>query len=176
MGGKLSTFTSKFVNSYIDFDDIEEPVKFFIDDDYYFPIDIGSQTEVNMFIREAELQRQDNWLFGFPSAEPDRVHLLKRIRTINAPFAYKKIGTEEDRLFRIFIRKDDFRELNTRKVYNIYNWLADVGGLSRSVIISFSSVADLFSTDMFFAALLSFVYCVRPPQIVALASDEKRKR
>lgn len=52
-------FGVAFVNSYFDFSDYEEPIKYFIDDSLFFQMESQRQKRANLYVMKAQTQLED---------------------------------------------------------------------------------------------------------------------
>ncbi len=48
-----------FINSYFDFTDYEEPIKYFIDDSLFFQMESKRSKRANLYVMKAETQLED---------------------------------------------------------------------------------------------------------------------
>ena len=52
-------FSVAFVNSYFDFTDYDDPIKYFIDDSLFFQMESQRQKRANLYVMKAESQLED---------------------------------------------------------------------------------------------------------------------
>lgn len=47
-----ATFSFAFINTYFDSNDYEKPLKHFLDDKFYWPIQVGQNKKTNLFVKQ----------------------------------------------------------------------------------------------------------------------------
>ena len=65
------TLSLSLLNSYFDSKDFQNPIKYFIDDQFYWPIQTTINKKTNIYIKENEIYRQDSFLSTLLPAEAD---------------------------------------------------------------------------------------------------------
>lgn len=53
-------FSVAFINSYFDFSDYDQPIKYFIDDSLFFLMEANRQKKANFYIMKAEASLEDS--------------------------------------------------------------------------------------------------------------------
>lgn len=64
------TFSFVFINSFFDSNDYEKPIKYYVDDKFYWPIQATQMKKSNIYIKRNTAELRDSYFGSFsPSKE-----------------------------------------------------------------------------------------------------------
>ncbi|CDW90070.1 UNKNOWN [Stylonychia lemnae] len=150
-------FQVRYVNQYFDFQDINDPVKSYIEDRYFVPVQTTQQKGMEMFVKKGFSQLSDNY-FPFQLTEnvpfvsvDNFIHYTSRVDYYGACYV------------KLVLRIDLEYELYTRKVYTFADLLTELGGIYSSLFALGSIFVGVLSENIFYTQIIKDVYQTKVP-------------
>jgi hypothetical protein len=109
------------INSYLDFNDFNDPIKHYVDDILFFEIEHNRHKRANVFIMKGEVSLEDS-VFQLGNNRNGNFALVENTRI------YEDSLTD-DTLATIYFRIDSKYYSYTRDVYTVLEFMGDIGGL-----------------------------------------------
>ena len=142
------------VNSYFDFNDFVQPIKTFLDDQFYYNLISGFTKYVDLYIRQNTVERKDS-IFRY---EP--VGISSSFYSIETAFEKIRRIKNDNCAFALTFYKDS-RTINyDRSVFSFLDWWGLIGGVNEILAIAGQLIVGLFSGKIFAFTLLSAIYQV----------------
>eukprot|EP00347_Sterkiella_histriomuscorum_P021707 403333044 len=152
-------FQFRFVNQYFDFDDFENPIKQYIDDRYYIPIEPAIQKSIEIYIKRSKTKQNDNYIPFSPQVDQEFAS-VENIQPYTAKSDYG--GTEC--FARVTLGIDLQYDIYSRQVYTFADLLSDMGGIYSSLFAFGALIVGLFSENLFYYQIIKDLYQARPRQ------------
>eukprot|EP00347_Sterkiella_histriomuscorum_P014903 403359074 len=150
-------FQFRFVNQYFDFDDFENPIKQYIDDRYYIPIEPAIQKSIEIYIKRSKTKQNDNYIPFSPQVDQEFAS-VENIQPYTAKSDYG--GTEC--FARVTLGIDLQYDIYSRQVYTFADLLSDMGGIYSSLFAFGALIVGLFSENLFYYQIIKDLYQARP--------------
>lgn len=140
------------VNSYVDLDDYEVPIKYFIDDTFYWETLNGFRHKIDTEVQKNGGNFQDSLLQLTESP-------TKYVYTINT--AKEQMVQDTIDFFTIYFRTDQNNIMYYRKVYSIGYLVGQIGGFFEVLSTVGAFFTFIVAERLITAALASKIYQVR---------------
>eukprot|EP00347_Sterkiella_histriomuscorum_P007363 403349230 len=150
-------FQFRFVNQYFDFDDFDNPIKQYIDDRYYIPIEPAIQKSIELFIKRSKTKQNDNYIPFSPQVDQE----FASVENIQ-PFTAKSDYGGRECFARVALGIDLQYDIYSRQVYTFADLLSDMGGIYSSLFAFGALIVGLFSENLFYYQIIKDLYQVRP--------------
>ena len=109
------------INSYLDFNDYNDPIKHYIDDIHFFEIEPERTKRANIFIMKGEVSLEDS-IFQLGYKRDGNFALVENTRTYEDSIS-------DDTLATFYFRIDSKYYSYSRDVYTVLEFMGDIGGL-----------------------------------------------
>jgi len=139
-----------YINSYMDFDDYDNPVKNYIDDRHTFRGIPSYAKQVKLLIRENSVELSDS-LLGLGSAEK------KEFLNIEKTFVDLHIF-EVESYFEILFMLDSEKKTYSRVAFSFLDLFGKLGGVFELLSISMGLLIGLFSKDLLLFSIFKRLY------------------
>ena len=140
------------MNSYFDFNDYDNPVKRFIDDQLFFTVDSKQSKQANVYVMKAQTELEDE-LFQLGQKTKMDFATVQNIRE------YSSILDESDpAMVVIYIRYDSKYTIYARQVYSILQLLGDIGGLQEMLYLIGLLSVSFFARKQFISSVIKEIY------------------
>lgn len=137
-------------NAYVDFGDFESPIGTFFDDRNIFKLDPTFTKDINIYLRQNELDAQDAF-FQFSSPEKDSFWSVDRREQDFSGFnGYNYITVD--------IQLDPQKDSYSRTVYSFFDLTGQVGGVFEILTLSFGLMVGFITKRIFIFNLLEALY------------------
>eukprot|EP00347_Sterkiella_histriomuscorum_P005998 403354464 len=151
-------FQLRFASQYFDFNDQVTPIKKFIEDRYFLPIQTSQKKSMNVFARKSTVTLNDGIIPFFGSGRKIEFVKVDNIKPYNS-----EIGYNYDNCYILISLRMDFEgELMTRDVYTFTDLLSDMGGIYSSLFAFGAIIVGIFSETLFYKQIIKDIYQVRP--------------
>ena len=152
------------INTYVALNDYEDPIKYFIDDEYYWETVPNFRKKIDTEIQKNSGQFQDNLLQLTAAKEEEFFQINKGMESL--------VLTGDDREFMtIYLRTDQEFKLYDRKVYSIGDLLGQIGGFFEVIYAIGAFLTLLFVERMITASIVSKIY-----QVDSDSNDKDKER
>ncbi|CDW74282.1 UNKNOWN [Stylonychia lemnae] len=142
----------RYVNQYFDFDDLEQPVKKYIEDRYFIPVQTFQQKGMEIFIKKSFPQLNDDYNpFSRTKYEPF-------VQVDNFIEYTSKVNYYMNCYVKVILRVDLEYEIYTRQVYTFADLLTDLGGIFSALFAIGSISVSFISENMFYSQIIKDVY------------------
>ena len=147
-------FMWAIVNSYFDGSDYNEPVKYYVDDKYYYFLDPNQDKFADFYVKENYAVLYDNTVSNLFEPPANLTHYqISNVREFAKP-------ATDSELVRVGLQFDPQYDIYTRKVYTYLTILGEVGGLQSSLFAIGSLLVAFFSRRLLYAQLIKRTYQV----------------
>lgn len=140
------------VNSYVDLDDYETPIKYFIDDTFYWETLNGIRHKIDTEVQKNGGNFQDSLI---QLIQPS----TKYYYSLNT--AKEQMVQDDVDFFTIYFRTDQNNIMYYRKVYSIGDLLGQIGGFFEVLSTAGAFFTFIIADRLITAALASRIYQVR---------------
>jgi hypothetical protein len=140
------------VNSYVDLDDYETPIKYFIDDTFYWETLNGIRHKIDTEVQKNGINFQDSLI---QLIQPS----TKYYYSLNT--AKEQMVQDDVDFFTIYFRTDQNNIMYYRKVYSIGDLLGQIGGFFEVLSTAGAFFTFIIADRLITAALASRIYQVR---------------
>eukprot|EP00347_Sterkiella_histriomuscorum_P018613 403344852 len=155
---RLDAFELRFASQYFDFNDQVTPIKKFIEDRYFLPIQTSQKKSMNVFARKSTVTLNDGIIPFFGNGESIEFVKVDNIKPYNS-----EIGYNYDNCYILISLRMDFEgELLTRDVYTFTDLLSDIGGIYSSLFAFGAIIVGIFSETLFYKQMIKDIYQARP--------------
>ncbi len=136
------------INTYFDFNDFVEPVKYFIDDTLFWPVmpTIGKQSF--LYIRESFTQLQDEF-FSFGTGLNKTLYSLQRNKDVIMETNYRGITYVS-----VQVRLDTYQDTYNRQVYGLMELIGDIGGVQEIIVLAGSVLVGMVAERLLYAEMM----------------------
>eukprot|EP00347_Sterkiella_histriomuscorum_P008160 403346153 len=155
---KLEDFQLRFASQYFDFNDQVTPIKKFIEDRFFLPVQTSQKKAMNVFARKSTVTLNDGIIPFFQSEEDVEFVKVDNIKPYSAEVGY---GFDSCYIL-ISLRMDFEGELMTRDVYTFTDLLSDMGGIYSSLFAFGAIIVGIFSETLFYKQMIKDIYQARP--------------
>lgn len=157
---------------YIDFNEIETPVKYTFVDKYYSYINTNLYSHYDIFLQKNEYALFDSYFTS--NSKSDSFYSISHEKISYGPYYDGWIGDT-----RFYL--DNSIHYYERKVYNLYDMISDIGGINQVVItfcmvimnIYTNRIYDFFTAQEFFNFKLNKSEQSRDEKVARLNSSPK---
>ncbi|CDW84258.1 UNKNOWN [Stylonychia lemnae] len=148
-------FSVPYVNTFFDFNDYDQQVKYFIDDSLFWELDTNIINKVNFYVQKNEASLQDDFLQLGQSNDYD-FYGVSNQRT------YQDNYSDNDGYYAaVYLRIDNRYDIFERQIYSVLPYLGDVGGLEQSIFLLGMLFISFFTKRIFNASILKRIYQVK---------------
>ncbi|CAI2384122.1 unnamed protein product [Moneuplotes crassus] len=140
-------------NSYVDLNDYNDPIKYYIDDTFYWETFSNLRLKIDAELQKNEGSFQDSL---FQLYEPDSKEFFQM--TKGKESLIPQDNTEE--FFTFYIRTDQVRKIIDRKVYSIGDLIGQIGGIFEILHLGGAIITFLVAEKLSTAAIASTLYFV----------------
>ena len=142
------------VNNYYDFDDYNQPIKTFFDDQFYYQFVPGFSKSVDIYIMQNSIDQEDN-MFRY---QPENIEdSFLSIETVYEKFYYEPKNND---VMSITLYKDQKSYNYERSVFSILDCLGLIGGVNEILEVAGGLIVGFISSKLFLFSLLSSIYQV----------------
>ncbi|CDW80946.1 UNKNOWN [Stylonychia lemnae] len=140
------------VNTYFDFSDFTNPVKYFIDDTIFFPImpSLGKQSFI--YVRQSFTNLNDEF-FSFESGMNKSLYSIQRQKDVIMETSYRGITYVS-----VQVRLDSYQDTYNRQIYGLMDLLGDVGGVQTIFIVVGSLLTGMFAERLLYGKMMNQIY------------------
>ena len=138
-------------NAYFDIENYDNPVQYFLDDNYFWDLLPNFRKKSDLFVREGHSEIQDNFIQFFNEKELDYYAIVDSKEQL-------VLEDSDGEFMSIFIRLDSTAEKYDRQVYSFSDLLAQVGGIYQSFFFIGTLFVGIFSERLFFSSILKKIY------------------
>eukprot|EP00347_Sterkiella_histriomuscorum_P017277 403350001 len=155
---KTVDFQLRFVNQYFDFEDMNAPIKKFIEDRYFVPVQTWEQKGMNIFVKKGYTKLQDSYMPFIPQND------IQYASVINVKPYTSQVDYFGNCYVKFSFRIDFESELLTRQVYSFTDLLSDFGGIYSALFAIGAIVVGVFRENLFYKEIIKNLYQARPPR------------
>jgi len=143
------------VITFIDFDNIEEPVQSLVEEIIFLPLDGSGETKVNKKIGMAlnEAKFQDNFFQAIFNEKKEVFTTMNSIRDF-----FKSKIQSPNVIFNLDLSLDRKVKISTRRVYSLLDCLGDVGGFYDALFLISAFFVGTLPSDLFMAKLIRTLF------------------
>ena len=152
-GAQIQVFV---LNSYFDFNDLENPIQRFVDDQVTFEIYYGVERHVTTKVRRNEYTTYDD-ILGFRS-ESGAFYSISDYRYLFSP------NQENEGYFRLLITTDSRTDQYERQVLTFWDAIGTLGGIFELIEISFGFLVNKYGDRMFYQSAINSINSQRQQQ------------
>lgn len=138
-------------NTYVDFDNYQQPVQSFLDDKFFWDLMPGFRKKTDIYFRKNEAQLVDD--------------LVQLGQSTRLSFYQVKTFREQTELegtdlqfASIYFRFDAYYDVYQRRVYSLGDLFGQIGGLYSSVFVVGAVFVAVFSERLFVSSILRKIY------------------
>ena len=142
------------INNYFDFDDFNQPIKSFLDDQFFYPLTSGFTKNANMYIRQNTAEQKDSLFRYQPSGTQSSFISIESVID-----KFIKINSQKNVLLASFY-KDPKSYNYERTVFSFLDCWGLIGGVNEILEIWGKLIVSLFSGKIFAFSILSALYQV----------------
>ena len=154
---KTYDFQARFVNKYFDFNDFENPIKSFIDDRMFFPIQPFQMKSNIVYVKRSFTQLSDS-LFPFAEVKNYTFLSVENIKAFTSSTDYYGTHCLAFVLFRI----DFDYDIYTRQIYSTSDLLSDLGGILSALFAIGALIVSIVAEKLFYSQIISDIYQTMP--------------
>eukprot|EP00347_Sterkiella_histriomuscorum_P003431 403364318 len=152
-------FQFRFVNQFFDFNDFQSPVKQYIEDKFFIPIDTTRQKSMTILVKKSKTKQYDSYIPFVPQVNQQ----FASIDNYYSYIANKDFGSDDLECFtKISMRMDLEYDIYTRQVYTFADLLSDLGGIYSSLFAFGAVIVGIFSENLFYYQIIKDLYQTRP--------------
>ena len=126
---------------YFDYSDIENPVKYHLDESYYMTLQFNAAYIMNMYVRKNEYTLYDS-IFGLPNEKSDMFYTIEKSQVV--PVLFNEVYLAQVS-FHIDHQIDEYE----RTVQNIFEVVGTIGGNYEILRIIFGLFLGIYTDNMF---------------------------
>eukprot|EP00347_Sterkiella_histriomuscorum_P017124 403350573 len=168
---QFDAFQLRFVNHFIDFSDMDYPIKELLEDKYFLPIQSFQQKSMNIFVKQSQAYFDDSLLSIFSPAKTVKYSQVSNVHQYTANVDY-----QGSCYIKISVRIDYEKDESKREVYSFTDLLSNMGGIF-SAIFGFGAVfVKLISENIFYQQIIKDLYQTNPSRSKKSFSLSERKQ
>eukprot|EP00347_Sterkiella_histriomuscorum_P010692 403375291 len=145
-------FRIRYVYTYFDSEDFNQPIKAYLEDKLFLPLQYGVKKGVEIHLKKNHVALNDN-ILPFQSSKD-----LTFISTETQIFFQADINRKGLSFAHINLRLDRRQDLFTRNVYSISQLLSDIGGIYNTLFLIGFILASQFSEKIFYAKAIKEIF------------------
>lgn len=138
------------MNSYMDFEDYESPVKIYMDDRFSYRGVPGFKKQVKMYMKENTVEMSDS-LLGI--GQPTEQKFFSIENAVHDIFTF----AEQD-IFEVNFLLDAQKDAYTRTVFSFLDLFGKLGGVFEIMCISMGLLVGLFSKNVLLFSMFKRLY------------------
>ncbi|CDW89571.1 UNKNOWN [Stylonychia lemnae] len=150
---KQINFNLRMVNQHFDFLDFETPIKPYIEDRYYVPINPGYQKTTNILIRRNHAQLNDQYLPFQAEVEREFASVEKVFNFMTYPDYFCT-----NCLVRVILRIDLDQDIYNRQVYNFTDLISELGGFYSALFALGAILVSNISENILYSQIIKEIY------------------
>ena len=139
-----------FVNSYMDFDDYDTPVKTYVDDRYSYRGVPGFGKKVTMYMKENSVELSDSILGLGQTTSQEFFRIDNTVHDLH-PF-------RERDFFEVSFVLDPQKDTYSRVVFSFFDLFGQLGGVFELMCISMGLLVGLFSKNVLLFSMFKRLY------------------
>eukprot|EP00347_Sterkiella_histriomuscorum_P011910 403370628 len=159
----------RFVNSYFDFVDFQQPVKRFIEDRLYFPLKLQHKKIANMFIKRSYTSLYDSLN---PLDKPKNLTFVKvdNIQQLESELDWQFPGN-----LQINIRLDPEFDIYSRQIYSFYNLMFQLGGTYNALLLIGTLLTKFIVIKLLYLDIIQELFYNKKKDNIELAQLANKK-
>ncbi|CDW71366.1 UNKNOWN [Stylonychia lemnae] len=159
----------RYVNSYFAYTDFEKPIKRYIEDRFYLPIEPYTKKGADVFIKRGYTQLSDSLL---PFQNPDNYTFTQ---ITNIKYFQADLNRRGPGLVQINVRLDVEVEIYTRQIYSIYILLFQIGGTIKALILIGHLLTRMITEKMLYSELIHRLFFVQKEHKAKLLANRRNR-
>ena len=141
------------INHYFDFNDFNEPVKGFIDDTFFYPIQPFFCKQSLIYIRQSFTDLKDQF-FSFANGVNKTLYSIQREKNV--------VGNNDSYIGFTYVsvqfRLDFYQDTYSRQVYGIMDLVGDVGGVQTILVVFGGYLTSIIAERLMNAEMMRQIY------------------
>lgn len=143
--------TMALINTIIDMDDYDTPIKSIIDDGLYWDLVSGFNKKTDIFIRQNKAEFEDNFIqIGVPKEK----EFYQMANTVD----YFERESSEGEVLALYFRYDKISDIYSRQIYSVGTFLGEIGGFFEAALLIGSLLISIFSQTLYKTSLIKQIY------------------
>ena len=149
-------FQVRYVNRYFDFNDFELPIKDYIEDRLFFPVEPYIKKSAQLYVKKSFTDLSDS-LFPFDSSNNITFLSVDNILRYTSKLDYINFALVSVAL-RLYFEYDIYK----RQIYTFSDLLADIGCIQQSLFSIGAVIVGLFYEKLLYSQIISDIYQTQP--------------
>ena len=141
------------MNTYFDFKDFEKPIKSFVDDTFFYPIQPAFCKQSFIYVRQSFTDLQDSF-FSFGGGVNKTLYSIQRQKDV----IFNSDAYKGKTYVSVQVRLDMYQDTYSRQVYGIMDLFGDVGGVQTIVVLVGAYIAGIIAERLLNAEMMRQVY------------------